>query len=201
MRTVILNLITSTRTVTLNLVVLFWDVANAVRGAILKNLGWRKPTRRTTIRDTFFFPLRLLSFLTSRGCILKTYSIMFLFDLKILMCGFENNKITCCVEDPGILSSRSVATSVDSSHLSTLLRLCWSDDLLLESCLLDICELEAYWADGWSIGWWWLAAAVYGTNVEQGLGIAPGFWFPKKVKGCNDGCMGIGPGGTGTGTG
>lgn len=48
---------------------------------------------------------------------------------------------------------------------------------------------------------WGLPREEYGRKVEQGLGKAPGFGVLKNGNGCRDGCIGIGPGGTGTGIG
>lgn len=107
--------------------------------------------------------------------ILTIYRCIWMNISTSVACTSYQVKLTCCAEDPGILSTRSVATSLESSHLSALLPLWWSDDLLLESCLLETRETDAYW--GWGIGCstGGFIGVGYETKVGQGLGTVAGF--------------------------
>lgn len=71
--------------------------------------------------------------------------------------------------------------------------------LTLESCLLESWEEDANWVESFSI--WGFVGAEYWIEVEQGFGMAPGFWPPKYGIGWSGWVKGIGPGGTSAETG
>jgi hypothetical protein len=107
-------------------------------------------------------------------------------------------------EEPGVFSSRSVATSPTSLLLPPQLSCCSVDDLLLQSCagefdrwLLECGTGVLSWLDGWSVGGWqgcWVYA-MYGP------GMVPEVWLRKKGYACICGCIGTAPEGMWTGTG